>query len=45
MTSVSDDEHWLAAADAPDWNSKLTLRTEKENVDLQIAPETQKLNW
>lgn len=26
-------------------NSKLTLRAEKENVDLQIAPETQKLNW
>lgn len=26
-------------------NSMLTLRTEKENVDLAIAPETQKLNW
>jgi hypothetical protein len=26
-------------------NGKLTLRAEKENVDLAIAPETQKLNW
>lgn len=26
-------------------NSMLTLRAEKENVDLAIAPETQKLNW
>jgi hypothetical protein len=41
MTSVSD-ENWQYG-----WlrNSKLTLRAEKENVDLQIAPETQKLNW
>jgi hypothetical protein len=43
MTSVSDDEHWQPLRIYR--NSKLTLRAEKENVDLQIAPETQKLNW
>lgn len=43
MTSVSDDEHWHPPRIY--WNSKLTSRAEKENVDLQIAPETQKLNW
>lgn len=43
MTSVSDDGHWQLLRIYR--NSQLTLRAEKENVDLQIAPETQKLNW